>query len=140
MGPVSYSETSVQNYNSTLRNVLEERRSCRMLVVCSVEIRLQHLQFKHPKIVRPAHSVFMRVFKVSNRTAIISLYSVKRLVFVTEVASVYCAVRAGSLSKTNYILSLKSSLEISSATFRLLRIRLSGRRYKPLFCSEFLNP
>jgi hypothetical protein len=35
---------------------------------------------------------------ISEQTAIISLYSIKWLVFVTETESVYCAVRTGYLN------------------------------------------
>jgi hypothetical protein len=45
------------------------------------------------------HSVFMCFVWISEQTAIISLYSIKRLVFVTEVESVYSAVRTESLYK-----------------------------------------
>jgi hypothetical protein len=43
------------------------------------------------------HSVFMCFVWIWEETAIISLYSINRLVFITETESVYCAVRAGSL-------------------------------------------
>jgi hypothetical protein len=39
-----------------------------------------------------------------------ALYNIKRLVFVTDAESVYCAVRAWALSATDYI----SSLNVSS--------------------------
>jgi len=35
---------------------------------------------------------------ISEQTAIISLYNINWLVFITETGSVYCAVRAGSLN------------------------------------------
>jgi hypothetical protein len=38
---------------------------------------------------------------ISEQTAIISVYSIKWLVFITEVESVYSAVRAESLYKTD---------------------------------------
>jgi hypothetical protein len=41
-------------------------------------------------------SAFMCFVWLSEQTAIISLYSCKRLVFITEMESVYCAVRTGS--------------------------------------------
>jgi hypothetical protein len=44
------------------------------------------------------HSVFMCFVWISEQTAIISLYSVNLLVFVTEAGSVYCAVRTVSLN------------------------------------------
>jgi hypothetical protein len=43
------------------------------------------------------HSVFMCFVWISEQIAIISLYSIKCLVFITETEYVYCAVRAGSL-------------------------------------------
>jgi hypothetical protein len=48
------------------------------------------------------HSVFMCFVWISEQTAIISLYSINSLVFITETESVYCAVRTGSL----YIIQL----------------------------------
>ena len=43
------------------------------------------------------HSVFMCFVWISEQTAIISLYSINWLVFVTETECVYCAVRTESL-------------------------------------------
>jgi hypothetical protein len=43
---------------------------------------------------------------ISEQTAIISLYIIKRLVFITETECVYSAVRAESY-KTDYLSSLK---------------------------------
>ena len=46
------------------------------------------------------HSVFMCFVWISEQTAIISLHSVNWLVFLIETESVYCAVRTGSLCRT----------------------------------------
>jgi hypothetical protein len=46
------------------------------------------------------HSVFMSFVWISEQAAIISLYSINWLVFITETECVYCAVRAGSLNST----------------------------------------
>jgi len=43
------------------------------------------------------HSVFMCFLWIWEQTAIISLYSINWLVFITETECVYCAVRTGSL-------------------------------------------
>ena len=43
------------------------------------------------------HSVFMCFVWIWEQTAIISLYSIDWLVFITETECVYCAVRTGSL-------------------------------------------
>jgi hypothetical protein len=40
------------------------------------------------------HSVFMCFLRISEQTAIISLYSLHWLVFITQKESVYCAVRS----------------------------------------------
>jgi hypothetical protein len=44
------------------------------------------------------HSVFVCFVWISEQTAIISLYNINWLVFVTEMECVYCAVRTGSLN------------------------------------------
>ena len=48
------------------------------------------------------HSVFMCFVWIWEQTAIISLYSIDWLVFVTETECVYCAVRTGSLNTIRY--------------------------------------
>jgi hypothetical protein len=39
--------------------------------------------------------------RISEQTAAFALYYIKKLVFITEVESVYCAVRIESLNKTD---------------------------------------
>jgi hypothetical protein len=51
--------------------------------------------------------VFMCFVWISEQTAIISLYSINWLVFITETECVYCAVRAGSLNWINVNISLQ---------------------------------
>ena len=55
------------------------------------------------------HSVFMCFVWIWEQTAIISLYSIDCLVFITETECVYCAVRTGSLNT--------ASLTFSDSTF-----------------------
>jgi len=52
-------------------------------------------------ILRSAHThiVFMCFVCISEQTAIISLYNINLLVFITETQCVYCAIRTGSSSK-----------------------------------------
>jgi hypothetical protein len=63
---------------------------------------LQHvpptLKFKNSSFC--PHSVFMCFVWISEQTAIISLYNVNWLVFITETECVYCAVRTGCLNAT----------------------------------------
>jgi hypothetical protein len=47
------------------------------------------------------HTVFMCFVWISEQTAIISLYNINWLVFVTETECVYCAVRTGYLCINN---------------------------------------
>jgi len=47
---------------------------------------------------------------ISEQTALISLYSIKLSVFITEAESVYCAVRADSLNRTATFLPLKGKI------------------------------
>ena len=44
---------------------------------------------------------------VSEQTAVVSLYEINRLLFMTEAESVYCAVRTGYLHDTDTVSSLK---------------------------------
>ena len=44
---------------------------------------------------------------ISEQTAVISLYSINLMVFITEAESVYCAVRTGSLNQTDTVSYLK---------------------------------
>ena len=48
------------------------------------------------------HSIFMCFVWIWEQTAIISLYNINRLVFITETESVYCVVRTGSLNIISY--------------------------------------
>jgi hypothetical protein len=66
-------------------------------VYCAV--RTEHLTFTNPTFC--PHTVFMCFVWIWEQTAIISLYSVNWLVFVTETGSVYCAVRTEHLTFTN---------------------------------------
>jgi hypothetical protein len=47
-----------------------------------------------------SHSEFMCFVSISEQTAIIPLYNINWLLFITEMESVYCAVRTGSLTIT----------------------------------------
>ena len=71
------------------------------------------------------HSVFMCFVWISEQTAIISLYSITWLVFITETVCVYCAVRAGSV----YIIQVNFHFQIArSMTEEFTDTGLSPRR------------
>jgi hypothetical protein len=64
-------------------------------------------QGQHPIILHGAHIAFMCFIRISEQTATFALYIIKWLVFITDVESVYSAVRTESLYKTDYHSSLK---------------------------------
>ena len=59
-----------------------------------------HVMHQHSTTVRSAHTVFMCFVFIWEQTATCATYSINWLVFITEMKSVYCAVRTGSLTKT----------------------------------------
>ena len=58
------------------------------------------------------HSVFMCFVWFSEQTAIISLYNINWLFFITETEGVYCAVGTGSLYVIRFNLSLLSARRV----------------------------
>jgi hypothetical protein len=59
------------------------------------------------KILYSAHKLIIRFVCISEKTSNFCLFNAQWLVFLTEVASVYCAVRIWSLNKMDYVSSLK---------------------------------
>jgi len=57
--------------------------------------------------VLPTHCIYVFCVWISEQTAIISLYSIYCLVFITETENVYCAVRAETINFNLY--SVKST-------------------------------
>ena len=62
----------------------------------AVTLSTNSLTFSNSKF--SPHSVFMCFVWISEQTAIISLYNISWLVFITETECVYCAVRTGCLN------------------------------------------
>ena len=78
----------------------------RLVTICTTSLTFTNSAFC-------PHSVFMCFLWISEQTAIISLYSINGLVFITETECVYCAVRTGYL----YIIEAKFHPQI----FRKMR-------------------
>jgi hypothetical protein len=105
---------------------------------------LMHQQVSHSKIVHSAHTVFMCfVFtSISERTATFALYNRNVLVFITEIKSVYCAVRTGPLNKTVYASCLKglgrliSRLRCRKMSTKVIRSELILRHS---FCNSYMK-
>ena len=84
----------------------------------SLSLRFPHQDPIHPPLLTHTrhmptfcpHSVFMSYVLTSEQTAIISLYGIQRLGFITETQSVYCAVRSGSSYKTDSLGSLRVNI------------------------------
>jgi hypothetical protein len=68
---------------------------------------VMHQQVQHSTTVRSAHTVFMCFVFISEQTATCATYSINRLVFITEMKSVYSAVRTGPLNNAFCGSSLK---------------------------------
>ena len=73
---------------------------------------------------------------ISEQTAIISLYNINRLVFITETECVYCAVRTGCLYIIHTNLSISSvshsdgSADRTSSNDRIIK-QFTGPRHHP---------
>jgi hypothetical protein len=61
-------------------------------------------QVQHSRILHGVHIAFVCFVRISEQTATFTLYIINWLVSIAEVGSVYCAVRAESLYKTDYSL------------------------------------
>ena len=68
---------------------------------------VMHWQVQHSTTVRSAHTAFMCFVFISEETATCATYSINWLVFITEMKSVYSAVRTGPLNKVVCASSLK---------------------------------
>ena len=70
-----------------------------------------HQQVEHSKTVHFANTVFMCCVFTAEQTTNFALDNLKSLVFITNMKSVYCAVRTGSLNNTVYA-SFSQSLNL----------------------------
>ena len=67
----------------------------------SVPVTLRTARFKQSKILHCDHMEFVCFVWISERTANFALCNIKRLMFITEVESVYCTVGTESLYDTH---------------------------------------
>jgi hypothetical protein len=76
---------------------LGEARRPNLLKPC---VFFVHRQFQHSKSLHFAHSVNLCFFqRISEQRVTFTLYDVNGPVFITEMETVYCEVRVGSLTK-----------------------------------------
>ena len=68
---------------------------------------VMHQQFNIQPTVRSVHTLFMCFVFIWEQAATCATYSINWLVFITEMKSVYSAVRTGSLNKAVCASSLK---------------------------------
>jgi hypothetical protein len=88
----------VYNINDKI-TVDHKMKTC--ITFWSLAISLHTTRFKIKKILRGFHIAFMCWVWVWEQTAIFYLYSISRFFPITEMGSVYCAVRTDILYKTN---------------------------------------
>jgi len=81
------------------------RTGCLNKAVCA-----SFLKVNIATIVRSAHTVFMCFVFIWEQTTTCATYSIKWLVFITEMKSVYSAVRTGCLNKVVCASSLKVNI------------------------------
>jgi hypothetical protein len=92
-------------YTALTDRFLQPRRSV------FTAVRTESLTFNNSTFC--PHSAFMCFVWISEQTAIISLYSINWLVFITETECVYCAVRTESLN----IIHANTSLQMVNIQF-----------------------
>jgi hypothetical protein len=99
MGTCPQLPTAIQQENSNLiwKIGVSDFYPCNtwqvQFIFSSLNCLVQNLNYRHWWVA--PHSVFVCFVRIWEHTAIISLCSIKWLVFVTEMERVYCAVRAG---------------------------------------------
>ena len=72
------------------------------------------------EILFSTHNAFMCFVWISEQTAIIYLYSINLLVFITETQSVYSAVRTGSLNKAVCASSFRTNSDLCHLQHKLI--------------------
>ena len=90
-----WEQTAIISLYSTNRPVFVTETECIYCAVRTGSLYTASLTFSNSTFY--PHSVFMCFVWIWEQTAIISLYSINLLVFITETECVYCAVRTGSL-------------------------------------------
>jgi len=81
-----------------------------------------HQQFNISTTVRSAHTVFMCFVFIWEQTAVCATYSTNWLVFITEMKSVYSAVRTVSLNKAVCASSLKPTGYVMHIQFNIQQL------------------
>ena len=108
---------SAQGVFSLRATAARYRRDFQLLCPCGELNLLQPMtcfmyqQLFHSEILCSPYNAYMCFAWIWEQTMVISLYSINLSVFITEAESVYCAVRAESLTQTATVSSLKDSVE-----------------------------
>ena len=95
MGPTFCPEVSINNYQPTPRNIPEEWRAHGFNPL-KITGHVIHQQFNIQQLYVLPTTVFMCFVFIWEQTATCATYSINWLVFITQMKSVYCAVRTGS--------------------------------------------
>ena len=78
------------------------------------------LKVNNATTVRSAHTVFMCFVFILEQTATFATYSINWLVFITEMKSVYSAVRTGSLNKAVCASSFRKNSDLCHLQHKLI--------------------
>ena len=81
-----------------------------------------HQQFNIQQLYVLPHTVFMCFVFIWEQTATCATYSINWLVFITEMKSVYSAVRTGSLNKAVCASSLKPTGHVMHQQFNIQQL------------------
>jgi len=76
---------------------------CKFINFIKPTVYVMHQQFNIQQLYALPHTVFMCFVFIWEQTATCATYSVNWLVFITEMKSVYSAVRTGSLNKAYWL-------------------------------------
>jgi hypothetical protein len=83
-----------------------------------------------------SHSSFIRFVCISQRTANFALSDTRLLVFIAEIASVYCAVRTGDLNRTAYVSFLQGQYRFVLSLNVLLKDPLFFKKKAKMYLSK----
>jgi len=88
------------------------------------------------------HTVFMCFVWISEQTAIISLYNINWLVFITQTQCVYCAVRTGSLNVIPFVFLISEALMLWWFWQPAKKHKYLAERcwFQPAACRLFISP
>jgi hypothetical protein len=87
-----------QSFNPQIPHIYLADGFIGLFNLLNLTVYVMHQQIEHSVIVRSTHTVFLCFVFISKQTATCATYTINWLVFITEMKSVYSAVRTGALN------------------------------------------